>query len=336
MSTKTFEVLGFASEEAYLFPAIVNLCVIRGLCPCRCVHCPVGILSDSDRINAFGGSTTSLELFKKIVDEMSFFQLSTLRIHGVGEPILWEDLPIAIKYAFDRKVRTWLFTSLCTPRSSLVEHLARSCNIIEVSANSYDPQDYMRTKGVDEFQQVTDNIKLLRKVIQKEDLDTRLLISRVESEDRNYDASFVRYWKESGLVDDAFIRSYHDYNSIMPRRDGKPRNGIRCLVHWARFNIDCDGKAILCFNELFRLERRVDLVLGDVNQQHIKDIWRSEKLNMVRGPDQWGLFPYKILQSNTLRELHILSTLDEGRPTSENQIKQMITDDNGQTGTILH
>ncbi len=248
---------------------------------------------------------------------MSSFPSSTLRIHGVGEPILWDMLPVAVKYAQDRKVRTWLFTSLCTQKSSLVGPLARNCNIIEISVNSHDPEDYFKTKGIDAFRQVVDNIELLNETIRSENLQTRVLVSRVESEDEIYDLSFVRYWKQSGLVDDAFIRTYHDYNSLMPKRGVNPHGGVRCLVHWARFNIDSDGKAVLCFNELFRAERREDLLLGDVKFQQIQEIWHAENINLVRKAQiPWRLFPGTFYSPDSMSKLYFIAnpSVKEYRP----------------------
>lgn len=333
MITEDLKSLGFASTEAYTFPAIVNICVIRGRCPCRCVHCPLGILSETERKNKLGTSTIPLKLFMKVVDEMSSYPLSTLRIHGVGEPILWDSLPIAVRYASDRKVSSWLFTSLCTQRSSLIETIARNCSIIEVSANSYDPIDYKRTKGIDAFQQVVDNVELMKEIVESESLHTRVLVSRVESIDKGYDSSFVKYWKESGLVDDAFIRSYHDYNSLMPKRGANPQPASCCLVHWARFNIDSDGKAMLCFNELFREERREDLIFGDISYRSIKQIWHSEKLNMVRKAQIMGDYSLiKFADQIPCASCTSCQSLDSEKPTSETQIRRYRSEGaNGQT-----
>gem|GEM_PF-1000516 len=282
MGQYEFEELGFASHDALEFPAFVNLCVIRGSCPCSCIHCPVGSLSDKGREKTFGKTTISMKLFQKIVDEMASFPLSTLRIHGVGEPILWRSLPEALQYARNNNVLTWLFTCLVTGDSSLLMNLARNCNIIEISINSCDPEDYKKTKGIDAFHGVVDNIKVLRRTIEREDLPTRMVVSRVQSEDDEYDSSFLNYWKSTGLVNDAFIRTYHDYNHLIPSRVAAKKKADQCLVHWARFNIDCSGKAIVCFNELFKSELNPDLILGDVRCQRIRDIWRCNKLNALR------------------------------------------------------
>ena len=157
----------------------------------------------------------------------------------------------------------------------------------------------------------------LNETIRSEDLQTRVLVSRVESKYQNYDLSFVRYWKESGLVDDAFIRSYHDYNSLMPKRGANPQGGIRCLVHWARFNIDSDGKAILCFNELFRAERREDLLLGDVNFQQIQEIWHAENIDPgQKSAGTWRLFPGTFYSPDSMSKLFFIAnpSVKECRP----------------------
>jgi MoaA/NifB/PqqE/SkfB family radical SAM enzyme len=273
----------------------------------------------------FGKEVITMELFRKIVDELSSFPFSTLRIHGVGEPIMWRYLSDALKYAREKNVRIWLFTSLVVEDSSLLEDLARNCSFIEISVNSKDPVDYKRTKGIDAFQLVVNNIKLLRKTINHAALPTKILVSRVQGEEWNYNSSFVKYWKNTGLVDDAFIRSYHDYNHLLPSRVLSLNNEFRCLVHWARFNIDCTGKAILCFNELFKKELDADLILGDVKFQEIKDIWHCEKLNTVRRAQimqDYSLIDYA--DRLPCQSCTSCQPLDGKRQTSETQVKKLL------------
>jgi len=284
MSDQEFKKLGFESLQQHMFPNIVNVCVIRGDCPCQCVHCPLGITPPIKRHARFGRSVISLRLFKKIVQEMSAFPDSTLRIHGVGEPILWKKLSCALRFASEYNVRTWLFTCLVTEDASLLEELAEYCKIIEISINSFDEGNYRKTKGTNAFSLVKCNIESLKDIVMSKNLPTRIIVSRVESEDKHYDSAFVKYWKSSNLVDDAFIRAYHDYNSLLENRFQQEKTDITpCLVHWSRFNIDCDGTVVLCFNELFK-EKRPDasLILGDIENQPISEMWHCERLNLVR------------------------------------------------------
>ncbi|MBF0521084.1 MAG: radical SAM protein [Nitrospirae bacterium] len=316
--------LGFTSEQQYTFPTIVNLCVIRGDCPCRCVHCPVGLTQPSERHKRFGNTDLSLDLFDKIIQEMSAFHHSTLRIHGVGEPLLWGKLHEALQFASEHKVRTWLFTCLIHHDNNLLREIAANCDIIEVSINSYDAENYLQTKGIDGFKTVKMNLEFVRDFVVKNNLSTRIIGSRVESEHCDYDDEFLTYWKNTNLLDDVFIRSYHDYNSLLKsNRQRGISDIIPCLVHWNRFNIDCDGTAVLCFNELFKANHSdSQVVLGNVTENTIRDIWVCEKLNIVREAQMKKDYS-SVAFADALPCIGCLSCQPIGqnaRPTSELQI----------------
>lgn len=275
--------VGFISEEQYEFPAILNICVFKGSCTANCIHCPVGRTSQEERKSKFGYEELEMPLFMKIVDEVAEYPQATLRIHSVGEPLLWRTLPEALKYARDKGVRTWIFTSAVTYDKELLERVVFLCDIVEVSINSYEPNDYKKTKGLDAFKLVYDNVKYMNQVIKSNRLCTRLLTSRVESDDKEYDMNFVSFWKNSNLVADAFVRSYHSYNSLIEDKRDKRNEITACHVHWGRFNVDSNGEVVVCFNELFKgplMDRT--LVIGDLRKQTIQEIWHGDKLCKIR------------------------------------------------------
>lgn len=325
-----FEKFGFESQDRFSFPNIVNLCVIRGSCPCQCIHCPVGITPKNQRFERFGKSTISTRLFRKIVREMAGFPHASLRIHGVGEPILWKELANALQFTKKNNVRTWLFTSLVTDDISLLEKLAQYCDIIEISINSFDENDYRKTKRIDAFSQVKHNIEILRNTHKQKRFSSRIIVSRVESEDKSYDSDFVCFWKSSGLVDDAFIRTYHDYNALLDNKfAGKRTEIIPCLVHWSRFNIDCDGTVVICFNELFKgIHPGESLVLGDTRNRSIEEIWHGEKLNLVRRAQREK--DYSIVTFTDRLPCigcsSCQSLLQKEKPTSEFQVKAFLNE----------
>ena len=284
MVSQVTKEIGFETLQQYRFPNIINVCVIRGDCPCQCIHCPVGRTPTKKRHERFGESYIPLHLFKKIVREMSNYPHSTLRIHGVGEPILWKELSFALEFATDHHVRTWLFTCLVTQSEELLKDLATYSDIIEISVNSIDAKEYKQTKGIDEFSLVKHNIKFLKDFVSSNNLSTRIIVSRVESDNKIYDADFVQYWKATHLLDDCFIRSYHDYNTLLENKLQQERQEpISCLVHWNRFNIDCDGTAVVCFNELFKGKHpEKNLTFGSINTQSVSEIWHCDRLNLIR------------------------------------------------------
>lgn len=273
---------GFTSQEQYQFPNILNVSVFKGACTANCVHCPVGRTDQKHREKQFGSGEMSMSMFQKIVDEVSNYPHATLRIHSVGEPIMWSKIEEGITYAAKKGVRTWLFTNAVTTNRKLLSTIASKCNIVEVSINSFDADDYIKTKGIDGYDNVAENVKYMANEIRSNNLDTRLIVSRVESDDKDYDQKFVSYWKETKLVADAFVRSYHSYNSLI--EDKMQRNKTTaCNVHWGRFNIDINGDVVVCFNELFKGDAMdKSLILGNLGETSIVSIWQGDKLSKIR------------------------------------------------------
>ena len=282
--------LGFPTRETWVFPNIVNAEVIRGACPCRCGHCPVGLTPPADRETRFGRRSMNPCLFERIAREVGSHPWSTLRLHAVGDPILWSYLPEALDVCRQARARTWLFTSAVTADRLFLEAVGRQACIVEVSVNSRSAADYRRTKGVDAFGLVVENLHRLREV---RPTGARLIVSRTQSDDEAEDAAFVGHWRQSGLVDDAFVRSYHSYNGILPSgsRDAPRVSGAKrrpCLVHWARFNVDVEGRAVVCFNELFRSNASPDVVYGSLQDNSIASIWHGANLAGRRRADLEG------------------------------------------------
>ena len=318
-----YEEKGFVSRECFQFPNIINLEVYRGACPCECVHCPVGRVPAGDRAERFGVRAISPELFRKVIDEMSGWPHSTVRLHSVGEPILWDGLVPALSYLKASGVRGWIFTSLVTQRTDLLEALCSGCQIVEVSVNSISGEDYLATKGIDRYALVTDNIRYMSRYIRENRLGTRLVVSRVQSDSEENDNAFTAYWKQTGLVADAFVRKYHNYNNIIEEKGERPARKEPCLVHWMRFNISCDGTVVTCFNELFRDHLRDDVVLGNLANTSIYDIWHSESMNRLREAELNGYATGDFREDFPCRNCFSCQAYDGKRETSEHQINAL-------------
>lgn len=308
------------------FPNIVNVEVYRGSCPCRCVHCPVGVTPPSQRKQVFGEGGIELPLFKKIATEIAAHTTPVLRIHSTGEPLLWEDLPGALDVLRETGVKSWLFTSAVTTNKSLLRAICEAVSIVEVSVNSTTREDYLATKGVDAFALVEGNIRYMRSIIQR-NAPLRLIVSRVESGNKELDCEFIQTWKSSALVDDAFVRSRHTYNDLLPGSACDPAPVAKtgpCLVHWARFNIGLDGRAVVCFNELFKEEVHPSLVLGDVWTESIAEIWKGSRLSAIRRAELTG--DYSALPTPEALPCKNCSycqpLFNKKRQTSEYQIEQ--------------
>lgn len=320
MAEVNFKALGFKTKEMYDFPKIINLEVYGGDCPCNCIHCPVGITKPEDRKKKFGDKGMNLDLYKKIINEISNHNSSAIRIHSVGEPLLWKDLAEALKIAHGKSIKSWVFTSAVTNDLILLKDMCENTSIIEVSVNSSTKEDYKKTKGIDAFDIVYKNLKYMHDYIKKNNLPTRLIVSRVQSLDEPADKEFVRFWVSSGLVDDAFVRTFHTYNDIINKLTlGEENKHQPCLVHWARFNISSEGYAVICFNELFKEKLNPALILGNLNAQSIAEIWQGSKLVALRKAELTG--DYTSFNDIPCKDCYSCQPLNGNRETSEHQVE---------------
>lgn len=308
------------------FPAIVNVEVLRGRCPCRCVHCPVGLVSPAARRERFGFEAMGFPVFRLVADQIAQHPSTVLRIHATGEPLLWRHLRVAATYLRERAVRSWLFTCGVTKDTEVLDLVMAKLDIVEVSVDAVNASDYAATKGVDAFDLVRRNLQHMAGRSQ-DSRRARLLVSRVGSTDSERDQEFVDFWLSTGLVDDAFIRSRHSYNHLL---DDAPTDVMPeaspCLVHWARFNIALDGTAVVCFNELFKETLSPAVRLGSIRQDSIAEIWHGPTLQQVRRVNLSGTYDLDgwsgQLPCRTCTECQPLFGV-VGRRTSEHQVSQL-------------
>ena len=165
------------------------------------------------------------------------------------------------------------------------------------------------------------NIQLMRDFIDKNNLSTRLLVSRVQSFDQENNEAFVKYWQKTGLPDDAFVRSFHNYNEMIDLYESVSKPEINpCLVHWARFNIGLKGQAVVCFNELFKEHLDPSVILGDLNDQSIKEIWQGDRLNQIRQAELTGNYTLNKLNDLPCKNCSSCQSMNIKNQTSEYQL----------------
>ena len=319
-----YKKLGFPNREMFTFPNIVNVEVYRGSCPCYCHHCPVGKQKKIDRVDFFGKRSISTTLYEKIINEAANYSHSSIRLHSVGEPLDSPNIGELLELHKD-EVIFWLFTCGVTEDKNLIKLLCQKVNIIEVSVNSTNREDYLNTKGIDAFSLVKENIELMRDYIDLYGSNSRLIVSRVQSKSVEMDNEFIDYWKASGLVEDAIVRSYHTYNNIIdPLSQNSQINSHEpCLVHWGRFNITVDGFATVCFNELFRKELNPEIILGNINNQSIAKVWKGSLLNSIRKAELSGEYPETKLFANLpCKNCYTCQPLTGSNQTSEYQLRR--------------
>ncbi len=277
-------------SERLSLPVIISLGIIRGACPCACVHCPVGITPWALRQRIFAHGEMNLDVFRALCEQIRG-QSVTVRLHGVGEPSLHSQFRNLLSTARGMGLHEqfWLFTCGLLPDAFLSD-VVESLGIIEVSLNSTNAKDYLQTKGIDAFDMVVRNIETMQRRVAAHRLPTRIVLTRVQSDPLS-DRDFVNCWRSRGF--ECFVRSSHSYSGLLPTEPviptARPTDGPKCLVPWRRLNLDgtlVPGHlvAVACFNVLFQNPAKIKgkTVLGLFPEETLLDLWNNVAYQRIR------------------------------------------------------
>ena len=97
---------------------------------------------------------------------------------------------------------------------------------------------------------------------------------------------FIDYWTSKGVDNIAVIEKQdRDNKEGYPLRDGKrPIGRTFCEQPWQRLNVNRDGKVLMCCGDWYR-----KVVVGDLKDQTLKEIWKSRKLRSLRSKISKGM-----------------------------------------------
>lgn len=141
--TKLEEVLPLTTP----YSMFVDVC---NACNFKCKFCAI---QTSNRELHFKKQVMDIELYKKIIDDISEFEepLKMLRLTANGEPLLNKDLPEMISYA--RKKRISEHIEIVTNASLLRPDIGKrlidaGLNRIRISIEAIDPEEYYKMAQV--------------------------------------------------------------------------------------------------------------------------------------------------------------------------------------------
>ena len=271
--------------KAPKFPQMVLL-ESTNYCNFSCIHCAYRIVSKKP---AYKQGFMDIDLYKKIIDEVSRYRNITLRPFSRGEALINPQLSQMIKYAKEKGIKNiWLNTNglLLTPKKSK-ELLEAGLDRLEVSIDAASEKTFSRIKGVDG--------KILRTVIEntiryyklKEEFSLnnskkRLVISFVESEMNTLEKdAFVNFWRNN--ADHVSIRPIHQHGALLsddlrfPRRDLEAAQRLPCSILWERVSIDYCGNVTFC-----EFDWEDKGIVGSVYDSSIEELWNSKRYEQLR------------------------------------------------------
>ena len=259
-----------------------------GACNFKCSFCPC---ENSNYRNEDRYKIMSLELFKKIVDDMTTFpeQVKVVNLWSWGEPFLNPHIPEMIEYLHKstatREIRICTNGSFLNPEMN--KRLVDSgLNILRVSVEAVDAEGYKKITGLDfNVERLISNIKDLYEKSRGTQLKVSCKIvapsvDTKEKEDKFYeifgpisDYAFVEDiveafpgYEKLGKIDYTKI-NFRKWNSTVNR------NNKVCAKPLVQMAIHSNGEVSACCNDW-----KFMTSYGNVEETSLVDLWNSREL----------------------------------------------------------
>jgi len=275
---------------------------ISSICNFRCSFC---FQADNKAMKQVGlkRGKMSLELFKKIVDDLTEFpeKVKKIKIGNHGEPTLHKDLPEMIAYA--NKMEVAEIIEVFTNGSKLEPGLNQALidaglQRINVSVEGLSDERYMQVAGVkQDFSELVEGVKDLynRKddslVIYVKIADQTSALDKGDNQifilsederqyfydtfgnicDEIYIEKIVPQWAETQLDKQNDVSETGMYDQKIKRYKET------CPFTFMYLHFNCDGTTSPC-----TLDWPRKVVIGNVNEQSVKEIWTGRSLHNLR------------------------------------------------------
>jgi len=257
-------------------------------CNFKCRFCPT---SDRDLMKAVGRpwKQLSFDLFTKIADDMTKFpgKVEVLRLYKDGEPLLNKRLADMIRYAKDvgaaKRIDTTTNAALLTKEKGKAIADA-GLDRINISIYGVSNEHYKSFSGVKlEFERVLGNVRDFYDVRGKCDMLVKINGDTLTEEekqmfldqfgdyaDKIHIEHIMSCWPEFELRGVEVNQNKGIYGQEIREVDV-------CPYPFYSFSINSDGLASVCFLDWSR-----KMVVGDVNNQTVPEIWNGESLKGYR------------------------------------------------------
>lgn len=240
------------------------------LCNSDCITCPRSSLTRKKGVMDFA-------LYKKIIDECSKYRVHRIHLHNFGEPLLDRELSEKITYAKENRLKARVFSnfSLLT-RERAQELVSSGLDDLRISFDGYTKETFENIRRKLSFEKVVNNIKLLLETKKRMKSNTpKIGLTFVETPlNRPEKQLFLDEWK--GVVDKTIITKFHNWGGKVAKE--KEKKLIPCPRIWTTITVLWNGDVALCC-----LDFDGKVILGNVREQSIFDIFHSDRIKAIRG-----------------------------------------------------
>ncbi len=259
----------------------------------------------------------SFKFFKNLVDEIKPLHVA---LDGLGEPLMFNELPKFIELCRDRGIITSLHSNMLLMSGDKLKSFLKCVpNILTFSFHGATPESFWSVTQTDSFNVCVENFENLLYNIDRRKTQLRIKCALQTKNLQDYGKMFecVKKW---GLLGNCFITPVYDYgskNGVLPTPLDKKRvlgsleeeiancdeaNKKEFLVKWRNALLNLKSVKEIqetgpCFlpwvstsvsfqGDVFPcchlLERGKEYVMGNINNSKFSDIWNGPKYSEFR------------------------------------------------------
>jgi len=258
------------------FPKMIIFDILN-ICNLHCLHCPQ---KEIVKKPGFKPVFLDFELFRKIIDEVSAYEVDLIRFTGDGEPLLHKRLLEMVTYA---KAKVKGKINLTTNGLLLTEEINAKLlkipvDFIDISIDAFSEEKYNLIRNGGNFKQLMKNVHGLIGLRDKYKSPTKIMTNMINQElVKDEIDDFKKYWEP--LVDFVLVRNLHTVNNYL-KNDGKTADDPQrypCPHLYKRVTIDFSGNLKFCAHDWHD-----ESILGNLNKETIKEIWHGPKYSALR------------------------------------------------------
>ncbi len=276
-SSTLLQKYGFKKEKDEVFPPML-FAEITNICNLNCIHCPYTYISKQ---KFYKPRHMELDIYKKIVDEVSQYKGTILRLVCDGEPMMHPKLLEMIAYTRERGISPICLNTngtLINEKVSL-EILRLEVDVVEISLDALNKNTYEYIRRGADYEEVMSNVDRFIELRNKLKAETKIMVSIIDqSEVKNELVEFITYWTPK--VDKVIIRTYTSIGGLMncdKLKINDNENRWPCPLLWTRIFINVDGFLKFCVEDW--LDKTI---VGDIRYNTIKEAWTSNEYQKLR------------------------------------------------------
>lgn len=265
---------------------------ITNVCNLKCTFCARTVLVEEEKFRK--ANHMEMDLYKKIIDEASQLGTYSINLNLLNEPLTNPNLVKMIQYAKEKGIVDVHFHShggLLTEEKGK-ELLESGLDKLLVSLDTPNKQKYEKMRVLSNLDTVVENLKKFKKLRDKSGKIGPLIRTNfiqfpgITKEELKANLDFGLQ-----LSDCVGFQEYIE-PTLTIGENKKYHEGYKskfvCQQPFTRLSIIEDGTVSPCC-----VDYKLEIVVGNIKEQSLKEIWESDKMKDFRGIHKSGNF-YKV------------------------------------------